>query len=136
MTDQGKPVTFHRLRHTYATSLLTGGVSLVSLMKLLGHRRIEMTLRYAKVTPTHLRDEYLKAIRVLENQSAAGLFQTSAQTTSACDPSEIIARLASFLIKASRIDPAYQKNLLRRLRRLQQDFSSLTFSQKFKLDFV
>lgn len=49
--------TDHRLRHTYAASLLSGGVGLIFLMKLLGHRRIEMTLRYAKVTPSHLRNE-------------------------------------------------------------------------------
>ena len=31
-------MTTHRLRHTYATSLLSGGMSIASVMKLLGHK--------------------------------------------------------------------------------------------------
>ncbi|NCQ22368.1 MAG: tyrosine-type recombinase/integrase, partial [Sphingomonadales bacterium] len=42
LVDQEKPVTFHRLRHTYATTLMSAGVSIVAIMKLLGHRRIAM----------------------------------------------------------------------------------------------
>ncbi len=37
-------VTLHRLRHTFATEMLRLGVSLPSLMKLLGHKDIRMTL--------------------------------------------------------------------------------------------
>jgi site-specific recombinase XerD len=36
----------HRLRHSYATSMLRLGVSLPALMRLLGHKDIRMTLRY------------------------------------------------------------------------------------------
>lgn len=132
LQDQGKPVTFHRLRHTYATTLLTGGVGLVSLMKLLGHRRIEMTLRYAKVTPSHLRDEYLKAIRVLEQQSS--LAPTSSHIQETLHPSELIAQLAAFLIKASDHTASQHLNLLKRLHRLQLDLAQIHFSQKFKLN--
>lgn len=132
--DQEKPITFHRLRHTYATSLLTGGVGLVSLMKLLGHRRIEMTLRYAKVTPSHLRDEYFKAIRVLENQSEITSARNNHQTSSTHEPSEIIARLTAFITKSSPLRRSQQKNLLRKLRGLQHDLTQISFSQKFKLD--
>lgn len=134
MTDGNKPITFHRLRHTYATTLLTGGVSLVSLMKLLGHRRIEMTLRYAKVTPSHLRDEYLKAIRVLENRSHIVTTPQVGTTSGACyEPSDILIRLTAFVAKASRLQRPQQKNLLRRLRRLTRDLSHAHFSQKFRL---
>lgn len=133
MTDQNKPVTFHRLRHTYATTLLTGGVGLVSLMKLLGHRRIEMTLRYAKVTPSHLRDEYLKAIRVLEKQSALAP-TPSPNIPGIIHPSELVAQLAAFLIKASDRTAAQHHNLLKRLHRLQRDLAQIHFLQKFKLN--
>lgn len=135
LSDQQKNITFHRLRHTYATTLLTGGVGLVSLMKLLGHRRIEMTLRYAKVTPAHLRDEYFKAIHVLENQSEAAFSKNLTQTSGLYDPSDIIARLSSFVLKSSRLSTPHQKNLLRKLRTLQHDLSQITFSQKFTLEF-
>lgn len=134
MNDQGRPVTFHRLRHTYATSLLTGGVSLVSLMKLLGHRRIEMTLRYAKVTPSHLRNEYLKAVRILEAQSSLVKTKLSPNVSGAAHPSDIVARLSSFLFKAAILAAAQRHNLQKRLRRLQHDLATIHFSQKFKLD--
>ncbi|MBI3540699.1 MAG: tyrosine-type recombinase/integrase [Deltaproteobacteria bacterium] len=136
ITDQNKPITFHRLRHTYATTLLTGGVSLVSLMKLLGHRRIEMTLRYAKVTPSHLRDEYLKAVRILETQSSLVKTKTSEGPSSSAHPAEIVQQMSAFLIKASDFTAPQRHNLLRRLRRLQQDLASIHFSQKFKLHFT
>lgn len=134
MTDQGKPVTFHRLRHTYATSLLTGGVSLVSLMKLLGHRRIEMTLRYAQVTSSHLRDEYLKAIKTIEQQSAGSLLspEQDRPLDGQNHPSTLIHQIASFITKAAQIAPLPKKNLLLRLKRLRNDLSLINFSQKFK----
>ena len=46
--DTGAKITSHRLRHSYATALLNGGMSLVSVMKILGHRSYRMTLRYAQ----------------------------------------------------------------------------------------
>jgi site-specific recombinase XerD len=44
------PVVSHRLRHTYATELLNAGQSIIAVMKLLGHRSLRMTMRYAAIT--------------------------------------------------------------------------------------
>ena len=44
-------MTTHRLRHTYATTLLGAGMSLPSLMKLLGHTDIATTARYHPLLP-------------------------------------------------------------------------------------
>jgi site-specific recombinase XerD len=48
----------HRLRHSYATSMLRLGVSLPALMQLLGHKDIRMTLRYVQVTQQDLQREF------------------------------------------------------------------------------
>lgn len=48
----------HQLRHTYATSMLRAGVSMPALMKLLGHRTANMTLRYVQVTQEDLQREF------------------------------------------------------------------------------
>jgi site-specific recombinase XerD len=133
LIDQNKPITFHRLRHTYATSLLTAGVSIVSLMKLLGHRRIEMTLRYTKVSPSHLRDEYLKAVQVMEQQTVDDDDPMPRDRTGHCHPAELIGQLTSFLFKAALVSPLQKKNLCLRLRRLQLDLSDIPLSEKFKL---
>lgn len=133
MTDQGKPITFHRLRHTYATTLLTAGVSLVSLMRLLGHRRIEMTLRYAKVTPQHLRSEYLKAVTVLENQCVPWETKVFGELTTARHPAEILDQLGAFLHATSQISSRNKKNIILRISRLKQDFARISFSKKFVL---
>lgn len=61
-------VNSHRLRHTYATSLLNGGMSLVGVMKLLGHHSTQMTLLYAAVSPEKVREEYLAAIEKIEDR--------------------------------------------------------------------
>ena len=44
-----RTITPHQLRHTYATALVNAGVSLQSLMALLGHVSAEMSLRYGRL---------------------------------------------------------------------------------------
>jgi site-specific recombinase XerD len=48
----------HQLRHTYATTMLRAGVSLPALMHLLGHKTLDMTLRYVQVTQNDLQQQY------------------------------------------------------------------------------
>ena len=40
--------TLHQLRHSHATELINDGVSLATIRKRLGHKRIQTTLRYAE----------------------------------------------------------------------------------------
>ena len=40
-------VTWHSLRHTFATRLVNSGVDIVTVKKLLGHSSISVTMRYA-----------------------------------------------------------------------------------------
>jgi site-specific recombinase XerD len=53
--------TPHQLRHTYATMMLRAGVTLPVIKQLLGHRSIEMTLRYVEVSQLDLQREYHQA---------------------------------------------------------------------------
>jgi integrase len=46
-------VTFHDLRHTFASRLVMAGVDLPTVQALMGHKRIDMTLRYTHLAPGH-----------------------------------------------------------------------------------
>src|SRR5690554_1589330 len=46
-----KHLTFHLSRHTFATLVMSKGVSLESVSKMLGHKNIQTTQIYAKMTP-------------------------------------------------------------------------------------
>jgi integrase len=48
----------HQLRHTYASEMVRSGVTLPALMKLLGHKDPEMTMRYIDVTSNDLQREF------------------------------------------------------------------------------
>lgn len=62
-TDAALPhITPHQLRHTYATALVNAGVSLQSLMALLGHVSAEMSLRYGRLFDSTVRTEYERAL--------------------------------------------------------------------------
>ena len=63
---QCQPVRPHQLRHTYATMMLRSGISLPALKEILGHRDIQMTMRYVQVTQTDLQREYLLARRKMK----------------------------------------------------------------------
>jgi hypothetical protein len=54
--------TWHELRHTYATALVNAGVSLQSLMALLGHVSAEMSLRYGRLFDATVNAESERAL--------------------------------------------------------------------------
>lgn len=128
-TDQNKRITFHRLRHTYATSLLTGGISIISIMKLLGHRRVEMSLRYAKVTPSHLRNEYLKAIEVIQKQIGIDSvhYKAGDKYRKTIDPADILHQIYALTKKSAILNPRAKKTLLQKLSRLEKDMKHISF---------
>jgi integrase len=49
-------VVWHTLRHTFASHLAQRGVDMSVIKGLMGHRRIETTMRYAKLSPLNYRD--------------------------------------------------------------------------------
>jgi integrase/recombinase XerD len=61
-----KGYTIHTLRHTFATELLNAGMRLECLQVLLGHRCIEETRRYARLTDKTREEEYFKAMSRIE----------------------------------------------------------------------
>jgi len=89
-------VTSHRLRHTYATEMLSAGMSLLGVMRLLGHRDYRMTLRYTAITPETVSDEYTKALAQLAKKYRLPTppIPTRASTT---DPDELLDHLARWL---------------------------------------
>ncbi len=47
---------WHDLRHTFASRLVMAGVDLRSVQELLGHKTINMTVRYSHLAPRHLQE--------------------------------------------------------------------------------
>ena len=58
---------FHDLRHTFATRLVQSGVDIYSVAKLLGHKDIKTTQRYAHHYPESLR----RSVQILDSFSGS-----------------------------------------------------------------
>jgi len=50
-------VTFHGLRHTFASHFMMSGGNILTLQKLLGHSSVAVTMKYAHLAPDFMRDE-------------------------------------------------------------------------------
>ena len=48
-------ICLHTLRHTFASHLVMSGVDLPTVQKLMGRKDIETTMRYARLSPDHLK---------------------------------------------------------------------------------
>jgi integrase len=79
-------LTPHSLRHTFASWLAIAGTPLRTIQELLGHRDLRMTIRYAHLSPAHLR-EAVEVIGTAENANRlpAGCLpeQSAAEATGA-----------------------------------------------------
>ena len=62
----------HSLRHTFATQLLNAGASLEVVKELMGHRSIQVTLRYTQIYEMTKRQQYDRAMTQIEKRQAVG----------------------------------------------------------------
>lgn len=77
---EGKPlaITPHQLRHTFATTLVNGGITVQALMRLLGHVSAEMSLRYGHLFDVTVRHQYEEALVQMKQQYSPAMMATPA----------------------------------------------------------
>ena len=120
--ESEEPITSHRLRHSYATSLLAAGVSLPSVMRLLGHRDIRMTLRYAAITQELVKKEYFQALPKMESRYRDALRAIPPSTD--FDPIKSLVDTSQWIRKHIATQTTSQRvarSLLKRLARIKTD---------------
>jgi len=59
ITDSRQKITFHSLRHTFASWLALQGETILTIKDLLGHKTLAMTIRYAHLMPEQKRQATL-----------------------------------------------------------------------------
>jgi len=71
----GKGYSLHCLRHTFASELLNAGMRLECVQQLLGHSSIEVTRRYARLTDNTRKEEYFRAMAIIEKGGIHGHYR-------------------------------------------------------------
>jgi integrase len=63
------PLHSHLARHTFATFMLKNGVKVENLARMMGHRRITQTMRYAKVLAQSVHEDFNMIEQILNKQT-------------------------------------------------------------------
>jgi len=85
-----KGYSLHCLRHTCATELLNAGMRLECLQQLLGHSSIEMTRRYARLTDNTRREEYFRAMAIIEKGEPYGHYRRHPELPPVFEETELL----------------------------------------------
>jgi site-specific recombinase XerD len=87
----------HRLRHSFASELARTDIPLLSLMRLLGHKHPEMTLRYVRLNAGDVRQAYQRAMAQLPTLSPRPLpVKTDASVAPGSLDTQLEALIAAF----------------------------------------
>jgi site-specific recombinase XerD len=121
--DTHGPVVSHRLRHTYATELMNAGMSLVGIMRLLGHHCIQMTMRYAALTQETVTRDYHTALAKIESK-----YVLSPQSNQEPEPDRMLLDTIAWLRKNHCPNPSSKRTsdaIIKRIHRIRQDISHI-----------
>lgn len=123
--DTGEKMVTHRLRHTYATELLNAGMSLVGVMKLLGHNDHRMTLRYAEITLETASKEYFEALSHIEHRYENIISESMSAET---NPIKMLDNVVHLILNWSLDDNSVKtvsRTIVKRLQRIQREIHNL-----------
>src|SRR5262249_15381070 len=79
--------TWHTLRHTFASRAVMAGVDIRTVQELMGHSTITMTMRYAHLSPAHLRE----AVNKISLREPAAKTENETVTATVTKPTQPIA---------------------------------------------
>jgi integrase len=96
----------HQLRHSFGTEMLRAGVSLPAVMKLLGHLKPEMTMRYVEVSLLDLQREFH-----LARSQPRHLLPASRRSSSISSPQATLASLRDSLHVAQHVLEMFRRTL-------------------------
>jgi integrase/recombinase XerD len=96
-----KGYTLHCLRHTNASSLLNAGIPLECLRELLGHRSVELTRRYARLTNRTREKEYFKAMGKIERGEIDGYYKLDLELQEILEKKELLTQNGKKLYEQS-----------------------------------
>jgi integrase/recombinase XerD len=85
-----KGYSLHCLRHTFASELLNAGMHLECVQQLLGHKTIEMTRRYARLTDKTREEEYFRAMSIIERGDIDGHYRVDHQLQAVSKKKELL----------------------------------------------
>ena len=92
--ETGVHVTAHRLRHTFATQLVNAGCPILTVQALMGHKRLQTTLTYAKIHNHTVERDYLTAMQVVEERFRLGEKSEKPKLNASTAPHQLIHLLA------------------------------------------
>jgi len=86
-----KGYSLHCLRHTYATDLLNALIPIECLEKLLGHKSLEVTRRYARLSDKTREEQYFKAMAIIERSQNHGHDQHDSELQEILEKTQLLS---------------------------------------------
>jgi site-specific recombinase XerD len=84
--------TLHALRHTFASELLNAGMRIECLQPLLGHRSLDVTRRYARLTDKTREAEYFRAMAIIERGDLDGHYRLDHSLSALLETEELLSQ--------------------------------------------